>query len=245
MDTSLLELKGITKRFGSLFALKDVDFEISAGEAVGLVGNNGAGKSTLAKIITGNHQPTSGEIFWQGEKINISSIKEAREIGIEIVYQDQAVAPDVSVAENIFITREPMRSFGPISAIDWNKMKEESKKLTERLGLNVPCEQEIRFCSGGERQGVAIARAMYFDADLVILDEPTTAMSVKASEKILGFVRNLIEDGISIIYITHNLEQVYPVVKRFLLLNRGEKALDCSKSEIKKENLREKLVLAE
>lgn len=240
MKSELLEMRNIHKYFGSVKALKGVNVKVSSKEIVGLVGDNGAGKSTLIKILTGVLPQTKGEIYWKGEKVKISSVEDSRKLGIETVYQDQAVIGTKSVTENVFLGREVTRSFGPINILDKNKMREKSREAIERLGLNLPSvDQEVRFCSGGERQGVAIARALIFDAELVILDEPTTALSARGSEKVLDFVRQIKKAGTSCIFITHNLDRVHSVADRFIVLDRGEKIADVGRDKTSVDELKE------
>ncbi|MEM2970597.1 MAG: ATP-binding cassette domain-containing protein, partial [Candidatus Bathyarchaeia archaeon] len=230
MKTPFLKMEDIHKFYGSVHALKGVNFEVQHNEIVGLVGENGAGKSTLIGIISGSIQKSSGRIFVKGKEVEISSVKAARDLGIETVYQDQAVIDMMSVAKNIFLGRELLRP-GLIKLMDMEKMRREAESVTSLLGLNISPDQEVRFCSGGDRQGVAIARAMYFKAELVILDEPTAALSISAAQKVLEFVRQLKDSGVSCILISHNLYHVYPVADRIVVLSRGEKVADIKKEE--------------
>lgn len=227
---SILELQDVHKWFGNIHAVSGVDLTVRSDEVVGLVGDNGAGKSTLIKMISGVLSPTEGEIFFEGEKVNISSVDRARDLGIETVHQTQAVAEDRSVADNIFLGRELVNSYGPFKVLDRKEMRKISKRLTQELGLDIPSpDHEVRFCSGGERQGVAIARAMHFKANLVILDEPTTALSVKGRDQVLNLVKHMKDEGISIIFITHNIHNVYPVADRFVVMSHGEVVKEVAK----------------
>lgn len=233
-DTSepLLRMKDVHKWYGTVHALKGVDFEVYPEEIVGLVGDNGAGKSTLIEIITGVHARSDGEVYWKGEPIEISSVDEARDLNIETVFQDQAVVEDRTVAQNVFLGREPTTGVGPFKLLDKSRMREEAERITRELGLDIASpDQEVRFCSGGEKQGVAIARAMYFDAELVILDEPTTALAVSGVRKVLDFVEQLKESGTSVIFISHNLPHAYEICDRFVVFSRGEKIADVPKEE--------------
>ncbi|MBS7280835.1 MAG: sugar ABC transporter ATP-binding protein [Candidatus Freyarchaeota archaeon] len=230
MKTPFLKMENIHKFYGSVHALKGVDFEVGTNEVIGLVGENGAGKSTLIGIISGSIPKSSGRIFVKGKEVEIPSVKAARDLGIETVYQDQAVIDVMSVTNNIFLDRELLRP-GLIKLLDMERMRSEAEKITSSLGLNISPDQEVRFCSGGERQGVAIARAMYFKAELVILDEPTAALSISAAQKVLDFVRHLKDSGASCILISHNLYHVYPVADRIVVLSRGEKVADIRKEE--------------
>lgn len=235
----LFEVKGIKKWFGKVQALKGVDLTIRKGEAVAMVGDNGAGKSTLVKIISGVIPATEGEIYFEGEKVNINSVDKARKLGIETVHQDRTVIGNLNVFENIFLTRELYKSLGPLKILDKTQMKKETAKLTESLGLKIPSVyQEIRFCSGGERQGVSIARVVYFDAKLVILDEPTTALSARGVSKLLNFLEHLRQKGISLIYVTHDLATLYRIADRFIIIIRGKVASNISKEETTLEELK-------
>ncbi len=239
---SQIRAENIHKWYGSVHALRGVDLEVNPGEVVGLLGDNGAGKSTLIKILTGVISKNKGKIYWDGKEVEISSVNGARRLGIETVYQDQAVINDMSVAQNIFLGRELKKRVGPIEILDKEKMGEEARKISEYLGLAIATpDQEVRFCSGGERQGVAIARAIYFKAKLIILDEPTTALSVQGAERVLNFVRQLKKDGIASIVITHNVHHVYPVSDRFVIMSRGEVVARVEKREISKSELLAKL----
>jgi len=232
-----LRMENIHKYYGSVHALKGVDFEVGLNEIVGLVGDNGAGKSTLVGIIGGSIQKSSGKIFVKGKEVEIPSVKAARKLGIEMVYQDQAVVDTMSVAKNIFLGRELCRP-GLLKLLDMKTMKREADRITKSLGLNISSpDQEVRFCSGGERQGVAISRAMYFKAELVILDEPTAALSIVGVQKVLEFIRQLKDSGASVIVISHNLHHVYPLADRIVVFSRGVKVADMRKDETSIEEL--------
>ena len=232
-----LKMENIHKFYGSVHALKGVDFEVGLNEIVGLVGDNGAGKSTLVGIIAGSIPKTSGKIFVKGKEVDIPSVKAARDLGIEMVYQDQAVVETMSVAKNIFLGREILRP-GLIKLLDMKTMRKEAERITKSLGLNIASPgQEVRFCSGGERQGVAISRAMYFKAELVILDEPTAALSIVGVQKVLEFIRQLKESGASVIFISHNLYHVYPVADRIVVFSKSEKVAGMRKEETSIEEL--------
>jgi len=237
-----LRMENIHKFYGSVHALRGVDFEVESNEIVGLIGDNGAGKSTLVKIIGGAVQKSRGRIFVKGKEVEIPSVKAARDLGIEMVYQDQAVVDTMSVAKNIFLGREPLRP-GLIKLLDTEKMKKEAERITKSLGLNIASpDQEVRFCSGGERQGVAISRAMYFKAELVILDEPTRALSVFGVQKVMEFIRQLKDSGASCILISPNLYHVYPVADRMVVLSKGEKVADMRKKETSIEELEQIII---
>jgi len=238
-----LRMENIHKFYGSVHALKGVDFEVQSNEIVGLIGDNGAGKSTLVEIIAGSIPKSKRKIFVKGKEVDISSVKAARDLGIEMVYQDQAVVETLSVAKNVFLGRELLRS-GLIKLLDAGRMRCEAERITSSLGLNISSpDQEVRFCSGGERQGVAIARAMYFKAELVILDEPTAALSIVGVQKVLEFIRQLKESGASCIFISHNLYHVYPIADRIVVLSKGQKVADMRKDETSIEELEQIQIL--
>ncbi|MGM0446401.1 MAG: ATP-binding cassette domain-containing protein [Bacillota bacterium] len=222
---SLIKMENIQKHFGGVQALKNINFEVGENEVVGLMGDNGAGKSTLIKIITGLHPFDGGEMYIKGEKINPKkySVKKAHQIGIETVYQEQALAESQSLWRNIFLGRQKTNKLGFI------KVKEEKEETNEIMremmgftGIGANPDSNIQTLSGGEKQGVAIGRAMHFDADLVILDEPTMALSLQEVEKVLNFIRSIKERGKACIYISHNIANVYPVSDRFVVLDRGQ-----------------------
>ena len=218
----ILEMKNISKRFGEVQALRQVDFVVGRGEVVGLVGDNGAGKSTLIKIATGYYQPDSGEIYFNGEKVKNLSVAKARELGIETVYQERALADLQTLWRNIFMGRELTTSLG---LLDVGRMQQETEKLmVGSMGFTsaaVAPDSVVRTFSGGEKQGVAIVRALYFQADLIILDEPTMGLSVSETRKLLNFVRGIKEAGKSCIFIDHNVFHVHSVVDRIVVLDRG------------------------
>jgi simple sugar transport system ATP-binding protein len=239
METNILcEVRNIHKWFGNVHALKGVDFLVKKGELVALIGDNGAGKSTLIKIISGVFPASSGETFFEGKKVKIDSVTKARSLGIETVYQDRAVIGDLDVVSNIFLTREKTKLFGPFPIIDRKEMEKEAMEIMGKLSLKISSpRQEVRFCSGGERQGVAIARAMYFNSKLVILDEPTTALSASGVKKVLSFTKHLKDMKAGIIYITHSLHDVYPIVDRFVILIQGEIAGNVKKTDVTVDDL--------
>ncbi|TLZ68118.1 MAG: sugar ABC transporter ATP-binding protein [Methanobacteriota archaeon] len=227
MDTSdLLTLSRISKTFGEVTALRDVDFHVGKNEIVGLLGDNGAGKSTLIKIITGYHHPDpGGEIFFKGKRIDNLSVAKARDLGIETVYQEKALADKQALWRNIFMGREMTTALGVLKI---RRMREETRRLmVETMGFTsaaVVPDTLVRTLSGGERQGVAIVRALYFQAELIILDEPTMGLSVSETRKALDFVRGIKRAGKSCIFIDHNVFHVYPVVDRLVILDRGHVA---------------------
>lgn len=242
-DDYLLQMKDIHKSFGGVKVLKGIDFNITGNEIVGLVGDNGAGKSTLIKIITGVHPPTSGDIYYKGEKITIHSVKKSREIGIETVYQERALADQQSLWRNMFVGREIANRFGFINV---KKQKEFTQQiLREHMGYTsgaISVDTEVKYLSGGEKQGIAIGRALHFNADLIILDEPTVALSLSETQKVQDFVLDIKRKGKSAIYISHSIYQVYPVCDRFVIMDRGKIAAEYNKKEITQEGLIAKMV---
>jgi len=239
-EEPLVKMVGIHKWFGKVHALKEVDLEVKHSEIVGLVGDNGAGKSTLIKVLSGVYKADKGEIYFEGKKVNITSPHDARKLGIETVYQEQALAPNLSISRNIFMGREPTLTFG---LIDRRKMNKESLDSLSSLGLHLRSpDLPIVILSGGQRQGVAIARALHFKAKLVVLDEPTIALSVKETQEVLAFIEKLRQEGISVIFITHSLHHVFPVAERFVVLTRGEKTADVKKGDMSVEELTELIV---
>ncbi|MGQ9473678.1 MAG: ATP-binding cassette domain-containing protein [Candidatus Caldatribacteriaceae bacterium] len=221
----LLEVKNIVKRFGGLVALNRVSMEVYPGEVVGLLGDNGAGKSTLIKIVSGVYRADEGEIFFEGKEVKINNPMEALKLGIETIYQDLALAENLNVYSNIFLGREKLRkALGFISVLDHDYMLKESRKVLNRLGIEIPSlKNKIKTLSGGQRQSVAISRSIYWNAKLLIMDEPTAALGVAEQRKVLNLVRILSEQGVSIIIISHQLYDVFQVAHRLVVLRRGEK----------------------
>ena len=238
-EASLLEAKEIHKWFAKVHAVSGVSFTIRRGESVGLIGDNGAGKSTLIKVLSGYHRPDKGEVFIEGKKVKIDFPARARALGIETVYQEQALVDLMSVARNMFMGREPVKRAGFLH----KKKMHECMGVLHQMGLSIKSPDVIvRYLSGGEKQGVAIARAMYFEAKLVILDEPTRALSVKEAQTVLDFIGQLRQENVSVIFITHNLHHVYSVVERFLIMRKGKLVEDVKKEETSVEQLTEVLI---
>jgi simple sugar transport system ATP-binding protein len=235
----LLEARGVSKAFGKVQALVGVDFHVGYGEVVGLVGDNGAGKSTLIKILTGVYPPDAGELYFEGRPITLRSPKEARALGIETVYQDLALVEQMSIARNFFLGNEPVRRIGPISLLDVRTMHTVTEKVLRDIGITTlrSSSQDVGVLSGGERQAIAIGRTMYFGAKLVILDEPTSALSVKETRKVLDYIEETRKRGLSVIFITHNLYHVYPVSDRIVVLDHGRKVGDFARHEVSIDDL--------
>ena len=239
----LLRLTNISKSFGEVRSLQQVNFHVGRNEIVGLLGDNGAGKSRLIKIITGYHQPDpGGEIYFKGQKIDRMTVTRARKLGIESVYQERALADQQSLWRNIFMGRELTNAFG---VLDVRRMTQETEKLmTQLMGFTstaVTPDSRVKHMSGGERQGVAITRALYFHAELLILDEPTMGLSLSETKKALDFVGEIKRAGKAGIFIDHNIFHVYPVADRIVVLDRGRIAGEFSKEQITLEELIAKL----
>ncbi|MEM1288936.1 MAG: ATP-binding cassette domain-containing protein [Pseudomonadota bacterium] len=239
----VIELKNVSKTFGEVRSLSGVDFTVYPGEIVGLLGDNGAGKSTLVKTVTGFHRPDpGGEILFMGERIDDWSVARARDLGIETVYQERALCEKQPIWRNMFMGREPRTKWG---LLDVKKMRSESARLmSEHMGFTsaaVHPDNVVSTMSGGEKQGVAITRALYFDANLVILDEPTMGLSLTETKKTLEFVKSIKKAGKSAIFIDHNIFHVYPVVDRLFVLDRGKVVGVYEKSEITMDELIEQL----
>jgi simple sugar transport system ATP-binding protein len=239
MKPPLIEVKNIHKWFGKVHAVDGVSFALERGEIVGLVGDNGAGKSTLIKVLSGYHPSDDGEIRIEGQKVHIQSPSDARTFGIETVYQEQALVELMSIARNMFMGREPVKFAG---FLDRKKMND-CIGVLRNLGLSIDSpDLEVGHLSGGEKQGVAIARAMYFKAKLVIFDEPTRNLSVKEAQTVLDFIAGLKQENISVIFITHNLHHVYSVAERFLAMRKGQLVDDVKKEHTSIEQLTQELI---
>ena len=226
--TPVAELRGIKKNFGAVQALRGVDLVLHHNEVLGLVGDNAAGKSTLMKVLSGAYTPDEGEIFVDGSKVHFAGPMDARRMGIEMVYQDFALANNLDVAENVFLGREVVSSrIGPIAILNKHQMEQETQRLLGRLRIDISSVRlKVERLSGGQRQSVAISRATAFDAKVTIMDEPTAALSVAAIEKVLALVSELKAQGHSIIMISHRLEDIYQVGDRLVVLRQGRKVSD-------------------
>ena len=209
-------------------ALDGVTFRVFENEIVGLLGDNGAGKSTLIKVLSGAVRPTSGDIFIKGRKVEIRNTTDAIANGIETIYQDSALVPQLSITRNLFLGREPIKGPGFLNRMDQTAMDQVARDLLKRVGIskNIPPDTPIGSLSGGERQAVAIARAMYFHSDLIILDEPTNNLGVAETQGVLRFVRNARDTGHSCIFIAHNIHHVFQVVDRIVVMRQGKVVAD-------------------
>jgi len=224
--TTLLQAINLTKRFGGLTAVDNASLDVNIGEVIGLVGDNGAGKSTFIKMVAGVYQPDQGEIIFDGRQVTFSGPREARDLGIETIYQDLALAENLDVGSNIFLGREIKRPYlaGLVSTLNRNKMRGESSGVLDRLDIHMPSlTQQIRNLSGGQRQCVAIARTIYWNAKMVIMDEPTAALGVTEQRKVLTLVRTLCDQGVPVIIISHNMQDVFAVSDRIVVMRRGKK----------------------
>ncbi|WP_254271325.1 ATP-binding cassette domain-containing protein [Haloarcula marina] len=217
-----LRVENVTKQFGRIIAVDDVTLDIQEGEIFALVGDNGAGKSTLMNVLSGVHAPTKGTIYKDGREVHFSNPSDARANGIETVYQDLALMDDLDIATNIFMGQFPRRGIGPLSIIDWEETYARSEEIMmERLGRDVDIKTEVEFFSGGQRQLVAVGRALAFDPDVIILDEPTSALSVDATRLVQNTLDKLAEDGITIVIVSHNIESVLAHADRIGVLYQG------------------------
>jgi simple sugar transport system ATP-binding protein len=238
-----LELKNVSKSFGEVKALEDINFHLGQNEVVGLLGDNGAGKSTLIKIITGYYQPTSGDVFFNGRKVDHLTVPKARELGVETVYQERALAELQTLWRNIFLGRELTNSLG---FLDIQRMRDETHRLmTQSMGFTshaVSPDSRVGKYSGGEKQGVAIVRALFFDAEIIVLDEPTMGLSLKESAKLVNFVNGIKQAGKAAIFIDHNILHVYNVADRVVVIDRGRVAGEFLTKNIDLNELMDKMV---
>jgi ABC-type sugar transport system ATPase subunit len=223
-----LQCRGITKRFGGLVACADVDFEVYPGEVVALLGDNGAGKSTLIQTIAGVYRPDAGTVSIDGETVSFRTPLDARDHGIETVFQDLALCDNLGAAENIFLGRElPGKSYGLLPGLDHKRMRQESVTILSELDIRIrDLDAPVRTLSGGQRQAVAIARAVYWKARVMIMDEPTAALGVPEQKKVLSLIKTLRERGVPVVVISHNLQDVFEVADRIVIMRRGQKVAD-------------------
>ena len=225
----ILSVRNLVKRFGGLTAVDDVSLDIRPGEVVGLVGDNGAGKSTLIKCVSGVHHFDGGRIFFEGQEIRFSRPIDAREAGIETIYQDLALAGNLDVSANIFLGREMKNRylFGAVNTLDEESMLTESSSILDSLGIHIPqMRKEIEKLSGGQRQAVAIARAIYWNARLMIMDEPTNNLGVPEQRKVMALIDTLREQGVPVIFISHTLPDVFAATDRIVIMHRGRKVAE-------------------
>ena len=229
---NIIELKNVTKRFGGITALNNASLHVGAGEIVGLIGDNGAGKSTLIKTLVGVYSPDEGQILIKDRTVSKWTALKARESGIETVFQDRALCPQQSIVWNIFMGKELTYPFGFIRE---REQINEANRLIREIGFTsklINADSPVGNLSGGERQGVAIARAIYNNAELIILDEPTNALSLNETEKVFDFVKNVKKSNRSVLFIGHNIFHVYDISDRFVILDRGEVVHQLTKSDV-------------
>ena len=251
MET-LVEMKNIYKLFGGLCATNNVSLTIGKGEVIGLVGDNAAGKSTLMKMLSGVHNPTEGQIFLEGNPVSFKSPRDARDAGIEMLFQiqDLAMVPELDVTDNLFLGKEIYKKlFGKYELkflLDRKAMKARSRVFLKELGVNVDSVTEkAKNLSGGQQQSVSIARTVFFDARLVILDEPTSSISVRETRKVLDLILQLKEKGVSVIIVSHRMDDVFSTADRIVVLRRGKKIEDVKKEDTTMEDIIKKIVSVE
>jgi simple sugar transport system ATP-binding protein len=235
---NLLEAEAISKYYGNVVALNDVSAHVNAGEVTCILGDNGAGKSSFIKILSGCHQPDGGRLLVDGEEVVFQSPRDARAKGIATVYQDLAMVPLMSIWRNFFLGAEPLKGFGPFQWFDSVTAKRIVRKELGEMGIDIrDPDQTVGTLSGGERQSVAIARAVYFGARVLILDEPTSALGVKQAGVVLKYILQARDRGVAVIFITHNPHHAYPVGDRFVILNRGQSLGTFDKADIDRDEL--------
>lgn len=222
IDRPKMEVRNLRKLFGRIVALDGVDLAIEENEIFALVGDNGAGKSTLMNVLSGVHEPTEGELYYDGERVSFSNPEDARELGIETVYQDLALMGDLDVATNIFMGNFPTNGYGPLEIIDWDRTYARAEEIIEtHLRRDIDPRAEVDFHSGGERQLIAIARSLAFEPEVVILDEPTSALSVDATSLVHDTVENLKANGHTIVLVSHSMDEVFSLADRVGVLYQG------------------------
>jgi simple sugar transport system ATP-binding protein len=237
-DAPLLEAENVSKYFGNVIALKDVSTTVESGQVTCVLGDNGAGKSTFIKILSGVHREDEGEIRMNGDRVTFGSPRQAKERGIATVFQDLATVPLMSIWRNFFLGSEPTVGAGPLRRIDVNAAKRTMRDEMRKMGIDVrDPDQPVGTLSGGERQAVAISRAIYFGAKVLILDEPTSALGVKQSGIVLRYIAQARERGVGVIFISHNPHHAYPVGDRFVILNRGRLQGSWKRGEIGRDEL--------
>ena len=221
-ENIVLEAKNICKYFGTITALENVNLTVRRGECLGVVGDNGAGKSTFMKVLSGLYKPSSGSLFFDGNKEILNSPKDSQNLGLEMVYQDLALAGNLPIGENIFLGREPTKKFGFLKLLDYKKIKELSEAHLDKLKIHVKsADQKVEELSGGQRQAIAIARATAFNSKIVIMDEPTAALAIKEVGKVLDLINSLKKMGVSVIIISHRMDDIFAVSDRVMALFQG------------------------
>jgi simple sugar transport system ATP-binding protein len=236
--TPAMELRGVSVEFGSVKALQDIDIAVYPGEVHCLLGDNGAGKSTLIKVLSGVHRPTRGEIRVEGRPVVLRSPRAAQDLGVATVFQDLGIISLMSITRNFFLGREPVRSRWPLSRIDMDRADRVAKQAMADIGIDIrDPSQAVGTLSGGERQSVAIARAVHFGARVLILDEPTSALGVHQAAIVLKLIVEARMRGLAVIFISHNIHHAYPVADSFTLLNRGRNRGSFRKAEIARDEV--------
>jgi simple sugar transport system ATP-binding protein len=234
----LLEADSISKYYGNVVALNDVSAHVNAGEVTCILGDNGAGKSSFIKILSGSHQPDAGRLLMDGDEVLFQSPRDSRAMGIATVYQDLAMVPLMSIWRNFFLGAEPRKRIGPLQLLDTATAKQIVRNELNEMGIDIrDPDQPVGTLSGGERQSVAIARAVYFGARVLILDEPTSALGVKQAGVVLKYILQARDRGVAVIFITHNPHHAYPVGDRFVILNRGQSLGAFEKTEVDRQEL--------
>lgn len=236
----IIEMQNIEKHFGNIIALAGVSFDVKPGECHCLLGDNGAGKSTFIKTMSGVHKPTSGQILFEGKQMSFSTPRDAMEAGIATVFQDLAMIPLMSVTRNFFMGREPTKGVGPFKRLDMDRMNEVAMTEMREMGINLRApDQAVGTLSGGERQTVAIARAVHFGAKILILDEPTSALGVRQTSNVLATIDKVRKQGVGVVFISHNVRHAMAVGDRFTVLNRGKTLGTAKRGEITSEQLQD------
>jgi D-xylose transport system ATP-binding protein len=235
-DTPLLELRGVSKHFGAVIALHEVDFRVDSGCVTALVGDNGAGKSTLIKSVAGIYRIDSGEVIYDGKPVHISGPREAADLGIEVVYQDLALADNLDVVQNMFLGREELE---PLRTLDEIKMEARARDTLKSLSVTTirSVRQTVAGLSGGQRQSVAVAKAVMWNSRLVILDEPTAALGVAQTRQVLDLVKRLAEQGLGVVIVSHNLHDVFEVADNITVLRLGQNVAEFKRTEVTQEQV--------
>ncbi|MGA1314282.1 MAG: ATP-binding cassette domain-containing protein [Pelagibacteraceae bacterium] len=234
----ILEARNISKYFGTITALDNVQLTARKGECLGVVGDNGAGKSTLMKVLSGLYKPSSGSLFFNGKEKTLESPRDSQKLGLEMVYQDLALAGNLPIGENIFLGREPIKNYGFVKLLDYKKIKELSEAHLDKLKIHVKSsEQKVEELSGGQRQAIAIARATAFNSKIVIMDEPTAALAIKEVSKVLDLINNLKKIGVSVIIISHRMDDIFAVCDRVMALFQGTNFAESKLSETSRDEV--------
>ena len=228
-ERPILQVESVYKRFGGVHALENVSMELYPGEVVALAGDNGAGKSTLIKVISGVHQPDEGKLRYNGAEVIFDNPQKAREQGIETIYQDLALADNLDVGANVFLGREPLKRVLGLPVLDRKRMRNEAAEAVRVLDIQINrFDLPLRSMSGGQRQAVAIGRAIHWKAKVLIMDEPTAALGVPEQRKVIALIKSLKQSGVGVIFISHNLNDIFAVSDRIVVLRRGQKAGDAA-----------------